>query len=69
MLMCHMMADSTAELLEMAAKIGVQAEWIQKRGTRQEHFDVCLTKRAAAVQHGAIEITAKELVSRMLARA
>ncbi len=31
-----------------------------------EHFDVCLSKRRLAVRHGAVEVTRKELVKRML---
>ena len=57
MKMCHMVADSTDELLAMADKIGVARRWLQKPGTAQEHFDVCLGKRAAAVQAGAAEVT------------
>ena len=33
MKMCHMIADSTKELLDMVHKIGVQPKWIQKSGT------------------------------------
>lgn len=57
MIMCHMMADTTEELLEMAAKIGVAKKWIQHPGTFKEHFDVCLEMRAKAVALGAKEIT------------
>lgn len=60
MVMCHMIADTTEELLAMADKIGVQRKWIQKAGTHYEHFDIALNKRALAVQHGAIEITWRE---------
>ena len=56
MVMCHMLADSTAELLAMADKIGVASKWIQKAGTHHEHFDIAKSKRALAVQHGAVEI-------------
>lgn len=42
MIMCHMIADTKEELLEMADKIGVQRKWIQEEGTWQEHFDVSL---------------------------
>ncbi|MEH6483084.1 MULTISPECIES: DUF4031 domain-containing protein [Pseudomonas] len=56
MTMCHMFADSTGELLSMADKIGVQRKWLQHPGTIREHFDICLSKRAKAVQCGAYEI-------------
>jgi len=60
MVMCHMLADTHEELVAMAAKIGVQRRWIQHEGTHREHFDISLTKRALAVQQGAVEITWKE---------
>ena len=61
MVMCHMIADSTEELLEMADKIGVARRWLQKAGTYREHFDVCLSKRKKAVELGAVEITWRQL--------
>jgi hypothetical protein len=57
MKMCHMLADTSQELLEMASKIGVERKWIQYPGTFREHFDIALSKRALAVKHGAMEIT------------
>lgn len=60
MTMCHMLADSTEELLEMADKIGVNKKWLQKKGTLHEHFDICLSKRKLAVQAGAKEITLRQ---------
>lgn len=68
MIMCHMIADSRTELLAMVDKIGVQRKWMQKRGTKYEHFDICLSKKILAIRHGAIEISPKELVSIMLTR-
>ena len=68
MVMCHMIADTTDELLAMADRIGVQRRWIQKAGTRLEHFDVCLAKRAKAVEFGAQEITRREAARRIVAR-
>jgi hypothetical protein len=62
MVMCHMMADTTEELLDMADRIGVNRKWLQSGGTWKEHFDICLSKRAQAVRLGAIEMTARELV-------
>jgi len=56
MVMCHMIADTTEELLVMADKIGVQRKWIQDAGTYQEHFDICKEKRELAIKAGAIEV-------------
>lgn len=61
MVMCHMVADTHEELVLMADTIGVQRKWIQKAGTRWEHFDISKVKRRAAVQNGAIEITLFQL--------
>jgi len=52
MVMCHMIADTDAELREMARKIGVSERWHQG-----DHFDIALSKRALAVAAGALEIT------------
>lgn len=57
MLMCHMIADSTEELLAMADKIDVARKWIQQPGTAGEHFDIAKSKKALAVEHGAKAIT------------
>lgn len=56
MMMCHMMADTTEELIKMADAIGVQRKWIQYPGTPKEHFDICKSKRAKAISLGAIEV-------------
>ncbi|AEI76518.1 hypothetical protein CNE_1c11630 [Cupriavidus necator N-1] len=62
MVMCHMLADTTEELLAMADKIGVQRKWMQKAGTHHEHFDIANSKRALAIAHGAVEIDRAGLV-------
>ena len=64
MRMCHMGADTTAELLEMADKIGVQRKWLQAAGRPDEHFDIALSKRRLAVEYGAKEVTSREFVLR-----
>lgn len=56
MKMCHMIADTTEELLTMIDNIKVQRKWIQYPGTANEHFDICLSKKAEAIEFGAIEI-------------
>lgn len=68
MKMCHMMADTTEELLAMADRIGVQRKWLQKAGTSYEHFDIAMSKRKLAVAAGAQEVTRKELGRFMLSR-
>lgn len=66
MLMCHMIADTSAELVAMADRIGVKRKWIQHPGTPKEHFDICLAKRAQAVAAGARELTERELAVRVM---
>ena len=60
MIMCHMVADTSEELHEMAARIGVARRWVQQSGTYKEHYDICLSMRAKAVRAGASEITWRE---------
>lgn len=63
MLMCHMWADTEAELLAMADRIGVQRKWIQghptlsfgkHRNASWVHFDIAQSKRTLAIRHGAV---------------
>lgn len=67
MVMCHMIADSSAELIAMADKIGVARKWLQRAGTPHEHFDVCRIKRASAILLGAQLVTRRQ-VAAMCAR-
>ena len=68
MLMCHMAADSTAELLTMADRIGVDRRWLQHAGAGREHFDICMSKKAAALAAGAIPATTRRLCTRRWSR-
>lgn len=61
MLMCHMLADTEAELHSMADRIGVSRHWFQGHGT--PHYDLCQTKRTLALQYGAVEIGRREVVA------
>ncbi|MBR8248635.1 DUF4031 domain-containing protein [Burkholderia cenocepacia] len=60
MKMSHLIADTTDELLAMVRAIGVNPKWIQHAGTRDEHFDIAISKRAAAIAAGAVPITYRE---------
>ncbi|ABB11144.1 DUF4031 domain-containing protein [Burkholderia lata] len=60
MKMSHLIADTTEELLAMVREIGVNPKWIQHPGTRDEHFDIAISKRAAAIAAGAIPVTFRQ---------
>lgn len=62
MRMCHMMADTEAELHAMADTIGVARRWCQRvpSGT---HYDIAMAKRELAVAAGAVEISMKEMAA------
>lgn len=61
MVMCHMLADTDDELHAMAARIGVARRWWQSpEKTSGSHYDIALSKRALAVQFGAVEITLRQ---------
>ena len=57
MIMCHMMADTEAEIHEMADAIE-----LDRRHFQGDHYDVSLEYRARAVRRGAREITQREMV-------
>jgi len=57
MVMCHMLADTEAELHAMADRIGGARRWHQG-----DHYDICLAKKALAIQAGAIAITQRQAV-------
>jgi hypothetical protein len=54
MIMCHMLADTVAELHDMADRIGMWRDWFQPLSS--PHYDLSKSRRAAAVASGAIEI-------------
>lgn len=66
MVMCHLVADTPAELHAMADKIGVQRRWFQDPKTMNvstPHYDICRSKRALAIAAGAIECERNEFVA------
>ena len=68
MTMCHMIADGRKELFGMARFIGVRLRWVQDRGTWREHFDICMAMRAKAIAAGAIAVSKKELIAKLIER-
>ena len=56
LIMSHMIADTEEELHTMADRIGVSRRWYQG-----DHYDICQTKRATAVQKGAKEVSQRQL--------
>ena len=68
MVMCHMWADTAAELHAMAAAIGMKRDWYQtpdgpnRAPVSFPHYDVSQSRRKLAVQHGAIELERREAV-------
>lgn len=57
---CHMIADTLAELHQIAAAIGMQRNWYQPRSF--PHYDLTASRRAAAVLRGAIELPMRTFV-------
>jgi hypothetical protein len=63
MTMCHMIADTPAELHAMADRIGVARRWFQQPPKASFwHYDIAKSKRALAVAAGAIEVDRGALV-------
>lgn len=52
-----MFADTSEELHEFAARIGMRRSWAQKENTHQEHYDLTDNRRADAIRLGAKSIT------------
>lgn len=70
MKMSHMVADTDSELHAMAVLIGLKRAWFQGISSTP-HYDVSISKRALAIEHGAIELDSLkmvELIRKMKAR-
>jgi len=61
--MCHMIADTEAELHAMAHTIGVARKWYQG-----DHYDIAQGKRALAIASGARAITMRQLACMAMLR-
>jgi hypothetical protein len=64
MVMCHMIADTPDELHAMADRIGVARRWFQAPPKASFwHYDIAKSKRALAVEAGALEVDRNGLVA------
>ena len=61
MIMNHLFADTIQELQQMVDKIGVNRKWFQKNPSFP-HYDIALSKKKLAIEHGAKEIKYREIV-------
>lgn len=64
MVMCHMIADTPEELADMADRIGVALKWFQANAS-MPHFDIAQSKKALALEAGAVECTMRVFVAHM----
>jgi hypothetical protein len=64
LIMCHMIADTPVELKNMALRIGVGLRWFQAKASTP-HFDICKSKRALAIEAGALVVDRHEFVAVM----
>ncbi len=55
-------AEGREELLAFGKGIGLRAQWLQKRGTAHEHFDLLGSYIEKARQAGAIKVDRRRLV-------
>jgi len=63
---CHMWADTPAELMEMAKRIGLKVEWLDNNSRGDfPHFDLTRRRRRAAILAGAEKTGLKEYLRKM----
>ncbi|MEX3983713.1 DUF4031 domain-containing protein [Paraburkholderia sp. EG287A] len=60
----HMIADTDEELHAMAARIGIaRKHWQSPQKTSGSHYDIAMSKRALAINAGAVAISMKQLAA------
>lgn len=64
----HLLADTSEELAEMAAQLGLKPRWLQHPGTHREHYDVTATIRREALRFGAEPISYPRGTAELLER-
>lgn len=57
---CHLVADTVAELHQFAAYLGLQRSWFQSG--RVPHYDLTKNKRKKAIKLGAVPVDRKQFV-------
>lgn len=64
----HMFADTKEELHAMAEKLKLKRAWYQDHDARpsRHHYDITPPKRREAVRLGAIEVTTREYLTKLL---
>jgi Protein of unknown function (DUF4031) len=67
MLMCHMVADTETELDEMADALGLRRRWKQ-HNPDLVHYDIAKSKRARAIELGAVPLDTLEAEAEILER-
>jgi Protein of unknown function (DUF4031) len=67
---CHLVADSSEELEEFAARLGLRRAWLQTKPGRpwRDHYDLPGWARAEAVRLGARELTMREMGAHLARR-
>lgn len=69
MKMCHMLAGTDEELHLMAARIGVARKWWQSpEKTSGSHYDICLPKKARAIELGAVPVMLRQMAAMNMRR-
>lgn len=65
---CHMTADGLEELHAMADRIGLRRAWFQPEARLVLcHYDLVPSRRARAVQFGAVEVRARTHLRQVMA--
>ena len=55
MIMCHMWADTEAELHDFASRLGLKRSWFQQPPKASwKHYDISLSVKQRAIEMGAI---------------
>jgi hypothetical protein len=67
---CHLTADTSAELHEFAARLGLLRQWFQSKSGRpwHDHYDLPEEVRTQAIACGARSLTTREMGRRQAER-